>query len=90
GVNGAGVTDTISVAMSILLGDVNATRLVDGNDVSAVQGQTRQTLDENNFRMDVNLTGLIDGSDVTLTQNHTRSSLKQARVRSSAIKWLKN
>ncbi len=82
GVNGAGITDTISVPMSILLGDVNATRLVDGNDVSAVQGQTRQPLDASNFRMDVNLTGLIDGNDVSLTQNHTRSSLKQTAVKS--------
>ena len=92
GVSVAGGTPTdLVIPIRILLGDVNSTALVDGNDVSAVQGQTRQPLDEGTFRMDINLTGVIDGNDVSLTQNQTRSSsLKQARVKSRAIKWLKN
>lgn len=64
--------------MGVLLGDVDSNTQVDGNDVSAVQGQTRQTQDSSNFRMDVNCTGLIDGNDVALTQGNTRSGLPAA------------
>lgn len=61
--------------MDVLLGDVNATGLVDGNDVSGVQGQTRIPVDGTNFKFDVNLSALIDGNDVSVTQSQTRTSL---------------
>jgi hypothetical protein len=64
--------------MGVLLGDVDSTTQVDGNDVSSVQGKTRQTPDSSNFRMDVNCTGLIDGNDVSLTQGNTRNGLPAA------------
>ncbi len=73
GVAGGGKTGNVSVQMEVLLGDVNATGLVDGNDVSTVQGKTRQSADLTNFRSDVNLTGLIDGNDVSITQGQTRA-----------------
>ena len=76
------VTDTAgavlnnSVArMDVLVGDVNATGGVDGNDVSDVQSHTRQPVTTANFRDDVNATGGIDGNDVSITQSHTRTSL---------------
>jgi hypothetical protein len=48
----------------------------DGNDVSAVQSHTRQSVTSANFPYDVNATGgLIDGNDVSLTQGQTRTSL---------------
>ena len=59
----------------VLLGDVDATGRVDGNDVSAVQSHTRQTLTNTNFRYDVDVTGRIDGNDVSITQGQTRTSL---------------
>jgi hypothetical protein len=61
--------------MGVLVGDVNANGLVDGNDVSAVQSQTRQPVSSTNFRDDVNVNGLIDGNDVSATQVQTRTSL---------------
>jgi Dockerin type I domain len=61
--------------LDVLLGDVNANGLVDGNDVSAVQSQTRQPVSGMNFRADVNANGIIDGNDVSLTQGQTRTSL---------------
>jgi hypothetical protein len=61
--------------MGLLLGDVNASGLVDGNDVSAVQSHTRQSVNNTNFRYDVNTNGLIDGNDVSITQGQTRTSL---------------
>jgi alpha-tubulin suppressor-like RCC1 family protein len=65
----------VSASMGVLLGDVNASGLVDGNDVSAVQAGTRQTVNSTNFRMDANVSGLIDGNDVSLVQSNTRTSL---------------
>jgi hypothetical protein len=75
-----GVTDGIrtgdvSVPMSVLLGDVDATGRVDGNDVSAVQSHTRQTTDGTNYQFDVDASGRIDGNDVSTTQGQTRTSL---------------
>jgi len=77
-----GVTDTVgnnapsvSATMGVLLADVNGTGIVDGNDVSAVQSQTRQPITGSNFREDVNASGVIDGNDVSMTQGQTRTSL---------------
>ncbi len=64
-----------SVSVGMLLGDVNATQVVDGNDVSAVQARTRQSANEANFKTDVNTTGRIDGNDVSAVQGKTRTSL---------------
>ena len=68
-------TGNVAVPMGVLIGDVNATGVVDGNAVSAVQGQTREPVSTTNFREDVNANGIIDGNDVSLTQNYTRTSL---------------
>jgi hypothetical protein len=66
----------VTIPMGVLLGDVNATKSVDGNDVSAVQSHTRQPLNSTNFRYDVNVTGAIDGNDVSTTQGQTRTSIR--------------
>jgi len=69
-------SSSVSATMGVLVGDVNATRRVDGNDVAAVQSHTRQPVDSNAMaRFDVNVTGSIDGDDVALTQSYTRTSL---------------
>ena len=76
-----GVTDnnanTVNAAgtMGVLVGDVNGNKTVDGNDVSAVQSNTRQPVNSTTFRSDVNVNGVIDGNDVSLTQGQTRTSL---------------
>jgi hypothetical protein len=75
GVNDGTSMADFPVSMGVLLGDVNASKLVDGNDVSAVQSHTRQSVNNTNFRYDVNTTGLIDGNDVSITQGQTRTSL---------------
>jgi hypothetical protein len=62
--------------MGVLIGDVNATGGVDGNDVAAVQSHTRQPVNSDAMaRFDVNASGGIDGNDVAITQSHTRTSL---------------
>jgi hypothetical protein len=67
--------DVVGPQMGVLIGDVDATGRVDGNDVSAVQSHTRQTTNATNFRDDVNATGRIDGNDVSTTQAQTRTGL---------------
>jgi len=75
GVTGGSGRGNVSIPMSVLLADVNATGLVDGNDVSAVQSNTRQPVNNATFRYDVNASGGIDGNDVSITQSQTRTSL---------------
>jgi hypothetical protein len=76
GVNDGTNTGNVNVPMGVLLGDVNATGLVDGNDVAAVQSHTRQPVNSDaQARFDVNVTGGIDGNDVALTQSQTRTRL---------------
>jgi len=67
--------DVVSPKIGFLIGDVNATGGVDGNDVSAVQAHTRQAVSDTTFQFDVNTTGAIDGNDVSATQSKTRTSL---------------
>jgi hypothetical protein len=68
-------TRNVQATMAVLLGDVDANRVVDGNDVSGVQSHTRQTANSMNFRYDVDANGVIDGNDVSTAQSHTRTSL---------------
>ena len=70
-----GTPVNVALKMGVLHGDVNATGLVDGNDVSAVQSNTRKIADGTSFRFDVNATGLVDGNDVSATQSKTRTRL---------------
>ena len=75
GVNDGTTVGTASITMPVLVGDVDGSGRVEGNDVSAVQSHTRQTTSSTNFRFDVDTTGGIDGNDVSATQSHTRTSL---------------
>lgn len=75
GVTGGVNNGNVAIPMSVLLGDVNASGVVDGNDVSSVQSNTRQAVTPQNFTNDVNATGIIDGNDVSITQQQTRTSL---------------
>ncbi len=74
-VDSTGTNGDVSATMGVLIGDVNASGVVDGNDVSAVQSHTRQSAGNANFRYDVNASGLIDGNDVSVTQGQTRTGL---------------
>jgi Verrucomicrobium spinosum paralogous family TIGR02597 len=75
GVSDRTITNDFSVTMGLLLGDVTANGRVDGNDVSAVQGQVRSPLNINNFRAEVTANGKIDGNDVSTTQGQVRTFL---------------
>jgi len=71
----AGNVGNVSATMGVLIGDVNASGLVDSGDVFLVRQQTGQTANASNFREDVNASGLIDSGDVFLTRQQTGTSL---------------
>jgi hypothetical protein len=55
--------NVVGLQMGVLVGNVDTNRLVDGNDLSAVQNRTRRS---------ANASDLIDGNDVSITQGQTR------------------
>jgi hypothetical protein len=61
--------------MGVLVGDVNASGLVDSGDVFLVRQQTGQSANPSNFQEDVNASGLVDSGDVFLTRQQTGTSL---------------
>jgi hypothetical protein len=69
------VVNGASGRLDVLIGDVDSTGRVDGNDVSGVQSHTRQAVSNLNNRFDVNGDGRIDGNDVSATQSKTRTGL---------------
>jgi hypothetical protein len=62
-------TSNITIPMSVLLGDVNASKRTDAGDVTAVRNHTVSIPDQQTFRFDVNSSGRIDSGDVTVTRN---------------------
>jgi hypothetical protein len=75
GVAGGGHSGNVSIPMSVLLGDVNASGNVDSADVGLVQRQNNQPVTFSNFREDVNASGNIDSADVGITQRQNQQHL---------------
>jgi Dockerin type I domain len=76
----AGVNDgcnifNVSAPMGVLLGDVNANRLVNSTDTSLVQSQSGKQVTNSNFRDDVNANGLINSTDASITQSKSGTGL---------------
>ena len=64
-----------SVAMGLLLGDVNGDRVVDGTDRMIVRSYRGQHTDGTNYRSDVSNDGFINHSDVQLVEQQQGTSL---------------
>jgi hypothetical protein len=71
-----GNTGTFSATMGLLIGDVNATGVVDSGDVFNVRQQTGQSVTSSNFKEDVNVTGLVDSGDVFVVRQKTGTGLQ--------------
>ena len=78
----SGVTDTFSqvlpdktVAMKILLGDVNSSGMVNASDVAQVKSRIGQPVDTTNFRSDVNANGSINAGDIVITKTNLGTGL---------------
>jgi len=79
-INLLGVTDgtnvgNVSIPMGVLLGDVNANRLVNSTDTSLVQSQSGRAVSSSNFRTDVNVNGLINSTDTSIVQSKSGTGL---------------
>ncbi len=66
GVSDGTNTGNVSVPLGLLLGDVNASRRVDGTDLTSVRQESLKQVTDSNFRNDVNISGRIDGRDGTV------------------------
>ena len=78
----SGVTDTFAqvlpdktVAMKILLGDVNSSGMVNATDVVQVKSRIGQPVDTTNFRSDVNANGSINAGDIVITKTNLGTGL---------------
>ena len=77
----SGVTDSFgqtmpatTVAMSLLLGDVNNSANVNASDVGQVKAHAGATLNQANFRSDVTANGSINGSDIATVKSASGSA----------------
>ena len=72
------VLDSASVDLGLLLGDVNADRVVNRRDTNEAQMHKGQKTDSTNFRSDVNADGRITKSDIELIRQQQGTSLPPA------------
>ncbi len=71
-----GFLPTVSIPVSILAADVNATRAVNNTDVNIIRGAvTSGVVSEATFRADLDHNGIIDQTDVTLAQSNSGHSI---------------
>ncbi len=75
GVNDGVRMDDVGVKMGVLLGDVNADRVVNAADVLLVRNRSGLNVDQDRFRADVNADGFINSGDATAVRNKSGSSL---------------
>ena len=66
---------TVSIPMSILVGDTNADRFTDAIDVSQTKSQSGKAVTNANFREDANVDGFIDAIDVSLIKSKSGTAL---------------
>ena len=78
----SGVTDTFAqvlpdktVAMKVLIGDVNGNGTVNATDVVEVKSRIGQPVDTTNFRSDVNANGSINAGDIVITKTNLGTGL---------------
>jgi hypothetical protein len=75
GVNDGTHTGSVSVPMSVLLGDIDAASGVTGSDVNLCKSQVGATISASNFRDDVDASGSVTGSDVNVTKAQVGAGL---------------
>jgi hypothetical protein len=78
----SGVTDTAgavlpnaTVSVNMLIGDINASKIVNASDIGAVKAQSGLAVTATNFRADVALSGSITASDIGLVKSRSGASV---------------
>jgi hypothetical protein len=72
-VNGGGGSN--DVQFGFLAGDVDASRVVDRDDLTPIQNDKGATADSGNFREDINLSGVIDRPDLQAVKTNRNHSI---------------
>ena len=62
-------TRSITIPMSILVGDTNTSGSVSATDIGQVKASSGLAINATNFRLDVNLSGGINASDISLVKS---------------------
>jgi uncharacterized protein (TIGR02597 family) len=75
GVNDGTNTNDVAVRMGVLIGDVNASRVVNTGDTNLCKAQALQTVTTANFRNDINASGVINTGDVNLIKQNALHQL---------------
>jgi hypothetical protein len=68
-------TASVTIPMSILVGDTNADRFTDAIDASQTKSQSGNAVTNANFREDVNVDGFIDAIDAALVKSKSGTAL---------------
>jgi len=75
GVNDGTNVGNVIVPMGVLLGDVNASRIVTSGDTNLRKAQALQPVTNANFRNDINASGAITTGDVNIIKQNALSHL---------------
>jgi FtsP/CotA-like multicopper oxidase with cupredoxin domain len=75
GVSDGTITNNITAAMAILVGDTSYNGTVNSSDVSQTKLQSGSAVTNSNFRTDVNASGTISSTDVSLVKSRTGTAL---------------
>jgi hypothetical protein len=59
------VLASIPVSMNVLVGDTNASKIVNATDIAQTKAQSGQPVTASNFRSDVNVSGTMTATDIT-------------------------
>jgi hypothetical protein len=78
GVNDGTTTRSITVPMSVLVGDTNSSGGVSATDIGQVKASSGQVLSLSNFRLDVNASGGINATDISLVKAASGTALPPA------------
>ena len=65
----------VAVSMSVLVGDVNGSRLVNASDVALTKSRISQPINATNFRSDANASGDINATDASIVKSHIGNGL---------------
>jgi hypothetical protein len=76
--DGADLGNT-SIPMSVLLGDINSSKIVTSGDTNLCKAQALQPVTSDNFRTDINTSGEITTGDVNLIKQHALDQLPSSQ-----------
>jgi hypothetical protein len=69
------ISSSVSITMSLLIGDTTADGFVNSGDISQTKSQSGQNVSATNFREDVNTDGSINSGDIALVKSKSGTAL---------------